>query len=47
MSVTGGPTWTMETPDDTGLTGWGWLQVDLSALGGPTKSYIPLWEDLP
>ena len=43
MSVKGGPAWVNETPNDTGLVGWGWVNVDLSANGGPAQSYIGLW----
>jgi hypothetical protein len=46
MSVTGGPAWQHETPNDDGLEGWGWLAIDLSPDGGPSKSYIGIWVDL-
>jgi hypothetical protein len=43
MSVTGGPTWNNETPNDANLGGWGWLNIDLSGNGGPAQSYIGIW----
>jgi hypothetical protein len=51
MSVSNGTTFNYELPDDDGspagpLQGLGWLNVDLSSVGGKAQTYIPTWEQI-